>query len=288
MFKHCKSPATMNRSLHVLGSCMALALLAGCNKQPGGQVIAVVNNDDITAQELNAEAQAAQLPAASATDKKAVAGLLQRVIDRNLLADYARREGLDRGPDYVARKRQMDQALLADLAVRKLSGGSANPSASEVSAYIASNPLLFAERQKLALDQIRFPTPPQADVLKTITAAPTLEGVIAQLDARGIKYARGAAALDTGSIDANAVRQILALKPGEAFALSTAGQTFVSVVTGKAPVSVDKAAWPTIATNALRNQRLSKLMADSLKQMRTTAKIEYDPAYKPEDKPDKK
>lgn len=284
MGKHRILPIATNRSVHVLGSCMALALLAGCNKQPGGQVVAVVNNDDVTVQELNAEAQAAQLPAASAKDKKAVAGLLQRVIDRNLLADYARREGLDRGPDYVARKRQMDQALLADLAVRKLSGGSTNPSSAEVSAYIASNPLLFAERQKLELDQIRFPTPPQADVLKAITAAPTLEGVVAQLDAKKIKYARGAASLDTGGIDASAVRQILALKPGEAFALSTAGQTFVSVVTGKAPVSIDKAAWPTIATNALRNQRLSKLMADSLKQLRTSAKIEYDPAYKPEKK----
>lgn len=284
MGKHRILSVATNRSAHVLGSCMALALLAGCNKQPGGQVVAVVNNDDVTVQELNAEAQAAQLPAASANDKQAVAALLQRVIDRNLLADYARREGLDRGPDYVARKRQMDQALLADLAVRKLSGGSANPSSAEVSAYIAANPLLFAERQKLALDQIRFPTPPQADELKAITAAPTLEGVIAQLDAKGIKYVRGAAALDTGGIDAAAVRQILALKPGEAFALSTAGQTFVSVVTGKAPVSVDKAAWPTIAANALRNQRLTKLMADSLEQLRTSAKIKYDPAYKPETK----
>jgi peptidyl-prolyl cis-trans isomerase C len=281
MGKHRILPVATHRSAHVLGSCMALALLAGCNKQPGGQVVAVVNNDDVTVQELNAEAQAAQLPAASVNDKQAVAALLQRVIDRNLLADYAKREGLDRGPDFVARKRQMEQALLADLAVRKLTGGSTNPSSAEVSAYIASNPLLFAERQKLALDQIRFPTPPQAEVLKVITAAPTLDGVIAQLDAKGIKYARGAASLDTGGIDAAAVRQILALKPAEAFALSTAGQTFVSVVTGKEPVSVDKAAWPTIATNALRNQRLSKLMADSLKQMRTSAKIEYDPAYKP-------
>ena len=284
MDKHRILPVATNQSAPVLGVCMALSLLAGCTKQPGGQVVAVVNNDDITVQELNAEAQAAQLPAASANDKQAVAALLQRVIDRNLLADYAKREGLDRGPDYVARKRQMDQALLADLAVRKLSGGSTNPSAAEVSAYIASNPLLFAERQKLALDQVRFPTPPQADVLKAITAAPTLEGVIAQLDAKGIKYVRGAASLDSGSIDAAAVRQILALKPGEAFALSTAGQTFVSVVTGQAPVSIDKAAWVTIATNALRNQRLSKRMADSLKQLRTSAKIEYDPAYKPEKK----
>lgn len=284
MSKRFKSPIAMNRSVHVLGTCMAIALLAGCNKQPGGQVVAVVNNDEVTVQELNAEAQAAQLPATSASDKQAVAALLQRVVDRNLLADYARREGLDRGPDYVARKRQMDQALLADLAVRKLSGGSPNPTSAEVEAYITSNPLLFAERQQLKLDQIRFPTPPQADVLKTITAAPTLEGVIAQLDARGIKYVRGAASLDTGGIDAAAVRQILALKPGEAFALSTAGQTFVSVVTGNAPVPVAKTDWPAIATNALRNQRLSKLMADSLKQLRTSAKIEYDPAYKPEKK----
>ena len=281
MVKLQNSLVTMPLSTHVFGLVVALALLTGCNKQPGGQVVAVVNNDDITVQELNAEAQAAQLPAASAGDKQAVAALLQRVIDRNLLADYARREGLDRGPDYVARKRQMDQALLADLAARRLIGQSINPTPAEVSAYIASHPLIFAERQKLSLDQVRFATPAQPDVLKTVTAAQTLEGVIAQLDARGIKYARGAASLDTGGIDPAAVRQILALKPGEAFALSTAGKTFVSVVTGKAPMKVDQTAWTGIATNAIRNQRMAKSMTDSLKQLRNSAKITYDPAYKP-------
>lgn len=271
----------MNLRAYRLGFIIVLAMLAGCNKQPGGQVVAVVNNDEITVQELNVEAQAAQLPAANANDKQAVAGLLQRVVDRNLLADYARREGLDRGPDYVARKRQMDQALLADLAVRKLAGSAATPTQTEVSAYIASHPLLFGERQKLELDQVRFATPTNTDDLKKLTAAPTLDGVIAELDAKGVKYVRGAAAIDTGTLDPGAVRQILALKPGEAFALSTAGQTFVSVVTGKSALAIDRSVWPNIASEALRTQRLSKLMADSLKQLRGSARIVYDPAYKP-------
>lgn len=271
----------MNRRAYRLSSIVVLALLAGCNKQPGGQVVAVVNNDEITVQELNVEARAAQLPAANANDKQAVGGLLQRVVDRNLLADYARREGLDRGPDYVARKRQMEQALLADLAVRKLAGGAANPTQTEISAYIASHPFLFSERQKLELDQVRFATPANPDDLKKLTAAPTLDGVIADLNARGVKFARGAAAIDTGTLDPAAVRQILALKPGEAFALSTAGQTFVSVVTGKSAINVDRSAWPNIAAEALRTQRLTKLMGDSLKQLRGSAKIVYDPAYKP-------
>lgn len=275
------SSAPMHRPVHMFSAFVALALLAGCHRQPGGQVVAVVNNDDITVQELNAEAQAAQLPAASASNKQAVAALLQRVIDRNLLAEYAQREGLDRGPEYVARKRQMEQALLADLAARRLVGTAVNPTPTEVSAYIDSHPFMFAERQKLALDQIRFPTPAQADVLKAVTAAPTLEGVIAQLDANRIKYVRGGASLDTGGIDPTAVRQVLALKPGEAFALSTAGQTFVSVVTGKTPVSLDRAAWSGIATNAIRNQRMATSMTDALKKLRSSAKISYDPAYKP-------
>ncbi len=280
MEKHRSSPLSSNKQGYALGLFMTLALVAGCQKQPGGQVVAVANNDEITMQELNTEAQAARLPAVG--DKKPqVAALLQRVIDRNLLADYARSEGLDRGPEYVARKRQMDQTLLADLAARKLAGPAINPTPAEISAYIAAHPLLFAERQRLTLDQVRFVPPAQADALKAITDMPTLEGVIDQLNTRGIKYQRGVAALDTGSIDPGAVRQILALKPGEAFALTAGGQSFVSVITDRKPVSLDGAATTELARNAMRSERLNKVMTDSLKKLRGSAKIEYDPAFKP-------
>jgi hypothetical protein len=118
-------------------------------------------------------------------------------------------------------------------------------------------------------------------VLKAITDMPTLGGVIAQLEAKKIKFSRGASALDTGAIDASAAKQILALKPGEAFTLTTGGQTFVSVITDRKAVAVDRAAWPELAANAIRTERMTTSMTDALKRLRETARIKYEPAFAP-------
>ena len=47
----------------------AAIFLAGCDKQPEGQVVAVVNGDEITLQELNAELGNVELPEGAAKDE---------------------------------------------------------------------------------------------------------------------------------------------------------------------------------------------------------------------------
>ncbi|RYX81306.1 hypothetical protein EON83_24645 [bacterium] len=280
MLKHHRNQVPSNSARLTLVSLAMVAGLAGCHKQPGGQVVAVVNDEEVTQQELTTEAQAAQLTGGG-KDKPAAADLLQRVIDRNLLADYARAEGLDRGPEFVARRRQLEQSLLADVAARKLAGAPGAPTQAEIKNYIASHPLAFAERQNLALDQVRFATLGDAAVLKQITDMPTIDGVIAQLNAKGIKFSRGASALDTATIGAAAAKQIVELKPGEAFALSTGGQTYVSVITDRQPVVADPATWPDLASNALRSEKMTTAMTDAVKRLRAAATITYDPSFKP-------
>ncbi|MFT4025261.1 MAG: hypothetical protein QM676_00435 [Novosphingobium sp.] len=263
-----------------IAAILAIAALSGCHKQPGGQVVAVVNDEEITMQELNTEAQAAQLTG-NGEQKVAPADLLQRVITRNLLADYAREEGLDRGPDYIARRRQLEQSLLADVAARKLAGTRANPTPAEIDAFIAEHPYAFAERERLVLDQVRFATPAQPAVLKEITDMPTLEGVVAQLEAKNIAFKRGSAVLDTASIGTAPARQILSLKPGEAFSLSVNGETYVSVVKDRKGAALDRAEWPGYAANALRTTRMTTAMTDAVKRLRDKANIKYEPSFQP-------
>ena len=94
----------------------SLFALAACDKEPTGQVAAVVNGDEITLQEINAELGNAPIP--EGVDKKAVQqAALQRILDRRLLAQSAREEDLDKSPEYMLRERQVAVVVIVILAL---------------------------------------------------------------------------------------------------------------------------------------------------------------------------
>ncbi len=264
------------------GLSLALALLLGaCQKTTGGQVVAVVNDDEITQQEVRLEgegqgaAATANLPAATR------AALVQRIVERNLLADYARREGLDKGPEYVLRRRLLEQTLLATLGARKLAGTPTTPTPADVRAYIERNPTLFAKRERLMLDQIQFAAPTDGKKVQSLVKLRTIDGVAAQLAAEHIPFKRAAAALDTASIAPEVARQILSLPAGEPFDITSGGTTFISTITGRAPIASDPATWTAAATEVVRRDSTGSRVVAALEKMRKEAKISYDPAYKP-------
>lgn len=261
-------------------SAIAVLLLAGCQKKAGGQVVAVVNSEEITQQELRAEAEAAGVPPGQDFQSFAPA-VLNRVVERNLLADYARDQGLDRGPEYVARRRQIEQSLLATLALRKLAGSETTPTPAEVQAFIARNPSMFAQRERLTLDQIRFATPEDPKRIKALASLGTLDVIQARLKAENVPMARGITALDTGTVESSVARQISALPNGQVFDLSTNGTTFISAITGRAPAATPANAWATPAAAMLRRERMQKAVVDAMAKLRANAKIDYDPAFKP-------
>src|SRR5215212_831827 len=99
--------------LHIPALAGALALSA-CDREPTGQVAAIVGDDEITLQEVNAEVGNAKPP--EGIDAKAVQqSALQRIIDRRLLASVARDQDLDKRPEFLIRQRQLEDALLVQL-----------------------------------------------------------------------------------------------------------------------------------------------------------------------------
>jgi peptidyl-prolyl cis-trans isomerase C len=257
-----------------------LLMLSGCNKTPGGQVVAVMNNQEITRLELQSEAEQENLPAN--LDPRVISPmLLQRIIDRNIMADLAREEGLDRSPQYVTRRRQLEQSLLAELALRKLTGNMREPTAADIKAYIDKNPILFANREHLKLDIVHFSTPLSRQRVLALTALPSIDQVSEKLRQDKVSAQRLTTVLDTGTIDIGVATQIAALPPGTIFDLSAGGITFIGTVVGRENVSIPTNLWPKIATNALVNERALKTVGTALNDLRSRAKITYAPAYRP-------
>jgi peptidyl-prolyl cis-trans isomerase C len=150
---------SIRRVALTMGAAAALLGLSGCDKKAEGQVVAIVNGDEITAQEVNGELGAAAAQGEPNQQMRNVA--LARLVDRRLLADVAREEGLDRSPDFILRQRTMEEGLLVQMMGEKLARDKKQPTAQQIDQMIAENPQAFADRTVFALDQIVFQMPPR-------------------------------------------------------------------------------------------------------------------------------
>ncbi len=271
----------MNNYLRVSVVAVACALaLSACDKKPEGQIVAVVNGEEVSLSELNQEMRGANIP--EGADRKLIQrGMLQRVIDRRLLAQAAKEQGIDRDPEYIAMQRLASENLLIQMYSRKAASGIKVPDAAALDKFMAENPAMFAQRTQLQLDQIVFDMPKSPEVLKQFQQDKTLAAVAATATRLGLKVESGKGGLDTATVPPAVLKQIQALPPGEPFIVPNGKKVVVSVITGSRPVAVPPEQMRPVAVEAMRNQQFGKIGEQRLKEVRQRAKIEYQPGYEP-------
>ena len=265
---------------HIIGVvCMAM-LAAGCDKKPEGQVAAVVNGDEITLKEINAEIGTANIPE-GADSKEIQKAALQRVVERRLLAQAAQEDGLDKTPEFLIRSRQVNDALLVQLLGQRAEKSFQVPDQAAIDKFMADNPSMFAGRKMYVVDRIQFALPADMSKLKSLESSHSMEEVAAQLNSLGIKFERGPAKMDSAQLGQQRLNQILALPSGEPFVIPENGMVTVAIITGESPLVGNKAEMAQVATQALRRQALGKTLEDRLKQARAKGDIKYQPEFAP-------
>lgn len=264
-----------------LAACAAsILILGGCDKKVGGQVVAVVNGQEITQQELNAELNGQQIP--QNADRKAVlAQVLQRVIDRKLLIAKAKEQGLDKSPTYLAQVQHAQDAVLIEMMTSSAAKIVPLPDATAAQQFITDNPTMFAGRKRYQLDQVIFKAandPALQAKLKPVKTLPEVESVLTN---SGIKYQRGSTQLDTAMLPTPIAARIAALPPGEPFIVPQNGQIVVNVIrsTVDAPTPAPQA--QSAAVEIMRRQAVEAAMRKQVDQARASAKITYDTGFAP-------
>ena len=253
--------------------------LAGCAKTPTGQVVAVVNGDEITLPELNAELTGVNLPAG--VDKNAVrAAALQRVVERHLVAQQARADGLDRDPDFLVRQKQLNDTLLVELFAKRAGDTIRVPDRAAIDKFIAGNPGAFGNRVIFAVDQLRIP-PQDAATVDALKGLRSIDAMVALLTSRGIKFERAPTRIDSAQVDAKTLAQVQSLSPGQPFVVAVPQGVTATAITGKQAAVLPPEQAQQAAAQLVRNQNLSNLLQGRLKDLRTKAKIEYQPGYAP-------
>jgi EpsD family peptidyl-prolyl cis-trans isomerase len=260
---------------------LALALLAsGCQKKASGQTVAVVNNEEITTSDLNAELTS-ENASPTGTTQQARAQALQNLIDRRLLAEQAKSEGLDKSPEFINQQRRGTEDLLIRMLLMRQVNTAQVPSATEISQFEASHPNMFANREAWTLQQLVFPLQKDAGVLAKIKAAQTLDEIAQVLTASGIQSTKATRKIDTAVLPPNIYAQLIQLKPNEPFVVPGNDKQVASVISAREPAPLTGDDARKVALNAMKRDQIQKLLQDRVKSLKASAKIQYQPGFAP-------
>ena len=255
-----------------LGACHSPASLHG-------QVIARVNDRDVTTQDLEAEARASGATLTPRTSKL----LLSRVIDRQLLAASAHRQGLDTTPNAPSDLYRLQQNWRAQMAVSRLLQGLSPPQSKEVRDFIASNPLMFQKRTVFQTESLE------------VTASPSLKTTLKSynnfdLASAFIRHLGLSAPTMKASVDSSSLGRCFA----ERLAATPDGRLIMSVLPGRIVLSriVSRESYPlagdeasAVARRRLQQQMASSRLAVEMRRLKGAARIVYQAGYAPKAEP---
>jgi EpsD family peptidyl-prolyl cis-trans isomerase len=198
-------------------AAVACVGLAACGDgQPKGQVVAKVGKEEVTA--LDLQTALANFKAPNPTIRKAAEQqALGQIVQRKLLAQAARKQKLDKTPEFARQQQQLTETLLIRDWQEKLTKSVPAPNPDEVNQFIAAHPDLYGARKIFSVDVVRFVAPNDPTFGKTLQPMHTLDEVRALLTARKIPFASNATQIDALAVDPKFTDQLLKLKPDDVF-----------------------------------------------------------------------
>jgi EpsD family peptidyl-prolyl cis-trans isomerase len=207
-----------------LGICGIFA--TGCSKKTGeqeaasnSQVIARVGNEVITVPELENELRLLNIPADKQKDQDVIKRVLNEMVTRKYLLAQAMNAKLDREPNVLldllrAREQVLANAFISRAVSAKLSA----ISKTDIEKYVANNPLKFANRKLMSVDQIAFHLGANAQAVVDATRnANSLEDVDQKLTEMGIPHSRSMGTLNSSEIPDELMNNMRAKKPDDVF-----------------------------------------------------------------------
>jgi EpsD family peptidyl-prolyl cis-trans isomerase len=259
---------------------VTLVAFAGCDSgNVSGQVIAVVDGQEITVPELNAEARARGLIIGN--DRSLRDRVLQDLIERKLLVQAAVDRQLDRTPEHLLAKRRSDEMLLAGELLGALARQRSSLSEGELAEFIKARPHAFEQRALLSVDRIRVLAALPADVARSIAAARSLDEAQALLASRHIPSDRRLESWDSATFAPKMAQQLIGRARDEIVVVELPGQSVVAMVIEAIPQPTPPANRAQFARELLRSERSQQDLQAVLQQQKTKAKIRYNPSFAP-------
>jgi EpsD family peptidyl-prolyl cis-trans isomerase len=203
-------------------------VLSGCGKggdnqaaTPKGQLVAHVGNDVVTSQELENEFRLDNVPADKQKDPETLKRVMGNLVARKYLVRQAIDAKLDREPGVLMDILRSRELVLANAAIsRSVAAKVSAISKSDIDKYIASNPLKFANRQLMSVEQIAFPIGPDAQsVIDATRDLKSLDGIDQKLTAMNVQHNRSMGSINSADLPENLFNQMQTKRPDDVFFL---------------------------------------------------------------------
>lgn len=247
----------------MVGLCAAVLL--GCSKKnsdqsaaPTGQVVARVGGEDVTTQELENEFRLANVSADKQKDPAIVKQLLSQLVLRKYLLQQALASKLDREPSVLldvlrSREQVLSNAYITRTIANKMI------SQADIDKYIADNPLKFADRQLVSVEQIVFPVGPNAQaIVETSKSLKTLDEVDQKLNSMGVPHNRSMGGLNTAELPRQLFDLIQAKKSDDIFFIRSGPNGVFFKVTGEQARPLEGEAATNLARQLIRADRIKE------------------------------
>ena len=257
----------------------ALVQLAACGEKEGGptgQVVATVNGTEITASELQAEAEALRADLGNPAVRQQV---LELVIQRQLQAAAAKERGLDKDPRFLAQRRRAEQYILAQMHLMSVGAG-ADVDMRQARSFIIRNPALFDERQVLVVDRIGF-APAQALSKAEVAGVKTMPEAEQLLLRKNIRFERRSAVVDPADLPPKVAENFAKMANGVVFYDSQGDNGMFGAIIERKPDPVPMPEQVSKATAILKRQKRQETVEAALRDLRKRAKVTYQQGYGP-------
>ena len=275
-------PRPAARSASAIAAALAVsAFLAGCGNKadpdrPASQTAAKVNKNEITVHQINYVLQQQRgLP----PEQAASAGrqVLERLIDQELAVQKAQDQKLDRDPAVVQQVEAARRDIVARAYVDRISAGAPKPTPAEITAYFNGHPALFSQRRVYSLQEVAVEAKAEqiAPLEAQLVAAKDVSGFVDYLKANDLKFAANQEVRAAEQLPLELVDRFAQMKDGQAIFTRTPGGARIVYVVGSRSQPVQESQVAPAIEQFLWNERKRRVVADDVKAMRTSAKIEY-------------
>jgi EpsD family peptidyl-prolyl cis-trans isomerase len=261
-------------------AALGVALFAGCSgsgAQQHSQVVATVNDHDLTVLQLSEALQAAGAEDNPQTTRKALAGL----IDEELLVQQATKNQLDRDPAIVQAMERERRHLLAQAYAQRMVYPKTTVSLGEMEEYYRAHPALFANRRLYRLTVFRVQDSDMSGLLAAdLENTHSEDEVRAALQKHEIKFETQPLSCSAEELPMDKVDEFARAKAGDLLMGGQAdGRTLLMSVVAveERPLSFEHA--KPMITEYLMTVRNAQAADEYLKKLKETAKIAYAPRY---------
>lgn len=261
-------------------------LVSGCEKPDApakSETVATVAGDKISEAELNlALSGLGELSEAQTAEAKT--RLLQALIDQRLVAQAAKKAGLDKEPEVAVAMAQASRQVLAEAYAERSFKDVAKPSETEIADYYNQHPELFSQRRIYRIQELELKLDPSrmSEVEAKLKSSHSMGDFVIWVKEQGIEGKTAVAVKPAEQIPPPLLDRLSQMKDGQVTVLpGRPGHVLIQQLQESQlqPASLEQA--KNAIEQALMAEKRRELMEADLKKLREAAKIDYASGFAP-------